>query len=166
MSKDSDAELVRQFTRESSDPLHLPNEPTLMTKDEIFFLFKMMLDEMMELGATVDEAHEIKYAMIKMIAESKDIPQITGVPVEVLIGEQADALVDCYYYSLNAAAKKGVNLSKVFNVVHAANMAKRDPTTGKFLKRQDGKIIKPEGWVAPNITAEIKKQIEERAFNN
>ena len=29
-----------------------------------------------------------------------------------------------YYYSLNAAAKKGVNMSSVFNMVHAANMAK------------------------------------------
>ena len=31
-------------------------------------------------------------------------------------------------------------------VVHAANMAKRDPATGEFKKRADGKIIKPEGW--------------------
>jgi len=27
-------------------------------------------------------------------------------------------------------------------------MAKRDPLTKKFLKREDGKIIKPKGWVA------------------
>ena len=59
---------------------------------------------------------------------------------------QADALVDVYYYSLNAAAKKGVNLSSIFSIVHAANMAKRDPATGQFLKREDGKIIKPKGW--------------------
>lgn len=59
---------------------------------------------------------------------------------------QADALVDVYYYSLNAAAKKGVNLSSIFSIVHSANMAKRDPKTGVFLKRADGKIIKPEGW--------------------
>ena len=31
-------------------------------------------------------------------------------------------------------------------MVHAANMAKRDANTGKFIKREsDGKIIKPEG---------------------
>jgi predicted HAD superfamily Cof-like phosphohydrolase len=59
---------------------------------------------------------------------------------------QADALVDVYYYSLNAAAKNGFNISAVFGIVHAANMAKRDPATGKFLKREDGKIIKPSGW--------------------
>lgn len=39
--------------------------------------------------------------------------------------------VDIYYYSLNCAAKKGVNLSSIFGIVHAANMAKRDPATGQ-----------------------------------
>lgn len=32
--------------------------------------------------------------------------------------DQADALVDIYYYSLNAACKKGVNLSSLFDIVH------------------------------------------------
>ena len=51
----------------------------------------------------------------------------------------ADALVDIWYYSLNAAAKKGV----MFDIVQAANMAMKDPVTDTFLKREDGKIIKP-----------------------
>ena len=51
-------------------------------------------------------------------------------------------------------------MSKIFDVVHAANMAKRDPTTGKFIRREDdGKIIKPAGWQPPDVTAEIKRQI-------
>ena len=71
----------------------------------------------------------------------------------------ADALVDIYYYSQNAACKKGMNLSSVFTMVHAANMAKRDANTGKFIKREsDGKIIKPEGWQPPNVEAEIARQ--------
>ena len=52
-------------------------------------------------------------------------------------------LVDSYYYSLKCCCKKGINLSNIFEVVHKANMDKRDPLTGKFLKREDGKIIKP-----------------------
>lgn len=32
--------------------------------------------------------------------------------------DQADALIDIYYYSLNAACKKGVNLSSLFDIVH------------------------------------------------
>jgi len=162
MSKSSDAELVRQFTKESGT--YVPNQPQVMSKDEVFFLIKMMLDEIMELGATVSEPHETKLNMIKMITDSKNISQITGVSKEELIGEQADALVDSYYYSLNAAAKKGVNLSKIFEIVHEANMAKRDPVTGKFIKREDGKIIKPVGWKEPDITKEITRQFNEGSF--
>ena len=76
-----------------------------------------------------------------------------------LISEQADAFVDVYYYMLNAAAKKGVNVSAMFDIVHGANMAKRDPSTGKFLKRDDGKIIKPAGWQPPDVKAEIVRQM-------
>lgn len=158
----SDAELVCQFTKESGS--NIPNEPQLMTSDEVFFLIKMMLDELCELGATVAEPHKVKMNMIKMIIDSKDIPQIKDVSTSELIGEQGDALVDCYYYSLNAAAKRGVNLSKIFEVVHKANMDKKDPVSGKFIKREDGKIIKPVGWKAPDITKEIERQITEGSF--
>lgn len=69
--------------------------------------------------------------------------------------------MDLWYYGLNAFAKKSVNLSAIFDTVHNANMAKRDPTTGKFIHREDGKIIKPEGWQPPDIVAEIKRQREQ-----
>jgi hypothetical protein len=72
--------------------------------------------------------------------------------------------VDVYYYSLNAACKKGVNISTVFDIVHGANMAKRDPATGQFIKREDGKIIKPEGWQGPDIKQEIARQMEHGSF--
>jgi predicted HAD superfamily Cof-like phosphohydrolase len=31
------------------------------------------------------------------------------------------------------------------------NFAKIDPVTGKVRKREDGKVLKPEGWKAPNL---------------
>jgi len=162
MTESSDAELVCQFTRESGT--FVPNKPQLMSSDEVFFLIKMMLDEIMELGATVAESHEVKFKMIKMIMDSKDIQQIKNVSTEELIAEQGDALVDSYYYSLNAAAKKGINLSKIFQLVHKANMDKKDPVTGKFIKREDGKIVKPLGWLPPNIISEISRQTTEGSF--
>merc|ERR1712008_342330 len=81
-----------------------------------------------------------------------------------VIGEQGDALVDIWYYSLNAMAKKGVNLSSIFDLVHSANMAKRDPATGRFEKRDDGKIVKPKGWRAPNVGQEIKRQQDQGSW--
>ena len=89
-----------------------------------------------------------------------------GAPREGLTNDDAvqDALTDAYYYMLNAACKKGVNVSSLFGIVHAANMAKRDPETGKFLKREDGKIVKPKGWQPPDVEAEIRRQLKEGAW--
>ena len=43
-------------------------------------------------------------------------------------------------------------------------MAKKCPVKGQFLRREDGKIIKPAGWQPPNIEAEIERQDREGAF--
>lgn len=152
----SDAELVKEFTEKTGNII--PKQPQLMSHKETFFLIKMMLDEIMELAATVEGPEISKRLMIDMINNSKNIPKEKGSEVE-LIAAQADAIVDCYYYSLNAAAKKGINISKVFELVHCANMDKQ--IDGKFLKREDGKIIKPEGWKAPDVVEEIKRQMSE-----
>ena len=58
-------------------------------------------------------------------------------------------------------ANNRLSVDEVFKEVHKANMAKRDPKTGVFKRREsDGKIIKPEGWVAPNIVRVVEKQLE------
>lgn len=154
----SDFERVREFTKETGNAV--PNTPVKMTEDEVYFLIKMLLDEILELAATVDESYSAKLKIVQMIVESKNLNKIVGTDTE-LIAEQGDALVDMYYYSLNAAAKKGINLSKIFDKVHDANMAKRDPVTNKFILRHDGKVMKPEGWKAPDIIEEIERQMKE-----
>ena len=40
--------------------------------------------------------------------------------------------------------------------VHASNRAKVDKETGKVIRREDGKILKPEGWVGPNLQAVLE----------
>merc|ERR1711879_548612 len=75
------------------------------------------------------------------------------------VAAQADALVDIEYYMLNCAAKHGFNMSSIFGVVHAANMAKRNPETGRFEKNKDGKVIKPPGWKPPNVEGELARQV-------
>ena len=47
----------------------------------------------------------------------------------------------------------------------AANMAKRNPATGKFEKRADGKIIKPPGWQAPDVEGEMGRQFREGSWS-
>ena len=155
MQQPSDYQLVKEFT-DLAGGFQPVLAPSPMTKPEVYFLVNMMLDEIMELFATVAGPAETKESMINMIRASKDLAQESGSPEEITAA-QADALVDCYIYSLNAAAKKNVDLSSVFKVVHAANMAKI--VDGKILRREDGKIMKPPGWTPPDITSEIRRQI-------
>jgi predicted HAD superfamily Cof-like phosphohydrolase len=155
----SDSQKVAEFT--SGSGTFVPKVPELMNEEETLFVIKMMLDEIMELGATVLGSANVKDKMIKMIVDSKDINlPISEMSTNELIGEQADAFIDIYYYMQNASCKKGINLSKVFELVHEANMNKRFPD-GTFHKREDGKVIKPPGWVSPDITGEIVRQCEE-----
>merc|ERR1719203_1869041 len=131
-----------------------------MNDSEVEFITKMIIDELLELLATKMDSNAAKELMISLVTKAKEVPQINTENEAELIGEQGDAFVDIWYYSLNAAAKKGVNLSKIFELVHDANMAKKDPITGKFKKRDDGKILKPNGWRAPNVGAEIRRQTD------
>lgn len=155
----SESSLVREFTLAADQ--EVPNVPMEMSKEEINFICKMIIDEMLELCSTVYESKESKEMLKKCIMEAKEIDLLENREDKmVLIAEQQDAFVDIIYYIHNAAVKKGVNLSDIFYVVHNANMAKRDKTTGKFIKREDGKIMKPEGWKAPDIKLEIMKQFK------
>ena len=159
---------VREFTLGAGQAC--PDRPEVMDAKEVNFISKMILDEVMELMATVYPPAQAKEALKQMIDDSKDISMIPYKDDEsgriAKIADQADALVDIEYYMLNCACKKGVNLSSLFGVVHAANMAKKDPSTGKFLKRDDGKIIKPAGWQPPNIEAEIERQVQMGAWKD
>jgi len=75
--------------------------------------------------------------------------------------DQADALVDALYFILGTAVEIGVDLEPVFNIVQEANMSKLW-CDGKPHFRADGKVIKPEGWQAPEpqIQAEIERQMK------
>ena len=157
----SNAAAVREFTGGAGQPT--PERPSAMTEDEVRFITKMILDETMELLATMYPPSVAKQTMKKFIDDSKDLPQESYKDTDSfqIIADQADALVDIYYYSLNAACKKGINLSAIFGIVHQANMNKRDPATGKFIKREsDGKIIKPAGWTPPDVEGEIQRQLK------
>jgi predicted HAD superfamily Cof-like phosphohydrolase len=45
----------------------------------------------------------------------------------------------------------GANGEGAWNEVMRTNFAKIDKETGKVRKREDGKVLKPEGWTPPNL---------------
>jgi predicted HAD superfamily Cof-like phosphohydrolase len=52
---------------------------------------------------------------------------------------------------------KGFDVDGAWKEVARSNLAKIDPTTGKVIKRADGKVLKPEGWTPPELEQFIKK---------
>ena len=80
--------------------------------------------------------------------------------------EQADALVDAIYYICDTAVKHGMNLDPLLEIVHSANMSK--VVNGRVLKRDDGKVVKPEGWRDPKpaLQSEIQRQADQGSFSS
>jgi len=73
--------------------------------------------------------------------------------------EVADALADIIYIACGTAVSYGIPLDDVFAEVHRSNMAKL--VDGKVIRREDGKIQKPEGWTAPDVAGVLKKSHDE-----
>ena len=65
--------------------------------------------------------------------------------------EQLDALVDILVVTMGAIRAAGWDGEGAWKEVMDTNFAKIDPDTGKVNKREDGKVLKPEGWKAPEL---------------
>ena len=78
------------------------------------------------------------------------------------ITEIADALADIIYIACGTAVSYGIPLDKVFAEVHRSNMAKL--VDGKPIYREDGKVMKPEGWTPPQLEQFTKFQFHKQIF--
>ena len=65
--------------------------------------------------------------------------------------EQLDALVDILVVTMGAIRAGGFDGEGAWEEVMRTNFAKIDPETGKVRKREDGKVLKPEGWQPPKL---------------
>jgi predicted HAD superfamily Cof-like phosphohydrolase len=65
--------------------------------------------------------------------------------------EQLDALIDILVVTMGAIRAAGWDGEAAWKEVMNTNFAKIDPDTGKVRKREDGKVLKPEGWKAPEL---------------
>lgn len=76
----------------------------------------------------------------------------SGVKFETVEDKQValcDAMNDTLYFAVGTCVEMGFRPQQTFDVVQKANMAKLWPD-GQPRYREDGKILKPEGWVAPD----------------
>lgn len=74
-------------------------------------------------------------------------------PVDMV--ETLDALLDIVVVTIGAMHSAGMNAEGGWKEVMMTNFAKVDKETGKVRKREDGKVLKPVGWTAPNLAPYI-----------
>ena len=80
-----------------------------------------------------EELDELHYAI-----DNKDMVEI------------ADALGDLLYVVYGAGHAFGIDLDECFKEIHASNMSKLGPD-GKPIKREDGKVLKPDTYFPPDL---------------
>jgi predicted HAD superfamily Cof-like phosphohydrolase len=69
--------------------------------------------------------------------------------------EIADACADLKWVIEGLEHTLQIPQQEVWNEVARSNLAKISET-GKVLKREDGKVLKPEGWTPPDIKSILK----------
>ena len=72
--------------------------------------------------------------------------------------EVVDALTDILVVTIGAAHSMGCDIEGAWKEVMKTNFAKIGED-GKVRKREDGKVLKPVGWVPPNLEPFVKKDV-------
>ena len=70
--------------------------------------------------------------------------------------EQLDALLDFIVVTIGAIHSAGFDGEGGWKEVIGTNLAKIDKETGKVRKREDGKVLKPQGWTPPDLKPYVK----------
>lgn len=71
--------------------------------------------------------------------------------------EQLDALLDFIVVTIGAIHSGGFDGEGGWKEVIGTNLAKIDKDTGKVRKREDGKVLKPIGWMPPELALFVSK---------
>jgi len=67
--------------------------------------------------------------------------------------EEFDAVLDTIVVLIGYGLSRGWPMNDGWAEVMRSNMAKIDPRTGAVRRREDGKILKPEGWTPPDLAS-------------
>lgn len=65
--------------------------------------------------------------------------------------EEFDAVLDLIVVLIGYGLSRGWPMDEGWAEVMRSNMAKIDPYSGSVRRREDGKILKPEGWTPPDL---------------
>ncbi len=70
--------------------------------------------------------------------------------------EEIDACFDMMWVIIGYMKSRGWDCENIWDEGAKSNLSKIDKATGKVIKREDGKILKPEGWKPPDFAKFVK----------
>jgi len=119
-----------------------------------------------------EEGKELNLAFIRWLQRAGECPPYEEAKLQA---EIADGAIDLIYVAANVLFALGVDVPRCWNEIQHSNLSKfpdcpdcdgfeycsRCNNTGKLppIKNADGKVMKPRGWVAPNLVSIIQEDL-------
>lgn len=149
----TDDELIREADGHSglikalSERLEMRQKPHMSAFEEQAFFMRAC-------GQTTHEANPAQSEMYReLIAE--EFGELCEAEVAKDTVEEFDAVLDMIVVLIGYGLSRGWPMNDGWAEVMRSNMAKIDPRTGAVRRREDGKILKPEGWTPPDLASLI-----------
>ena len=149
----SPMELVQEFHRTYSVPIHSFDDPTL-SYERLGLRVSLIAEEFAELMGAVYGKRA------RAIIEAATAEAVAADDGERDVIEAADALADLVYVIYGMAIESGMDLDSVLAEVQASNLSKLMPD-GSVKLREDGKVLKGPNFFAPNIARGLGLETEE-----
>lgn len=105
---------------------------------------------------TVDNLNENQFDLYTNLIEEEFSELKTAIAADDRV-EQLDALIDILVVTIGAIHSMGADGEGAWKEVMMTNFAKIDKETGKVRKREDGKVLKPLGWLPPELGQFVNK---------
>lgn len=140
---------VSDFHRATDTPVL--SSPTLPPEDRIELRVRLITEEVRDelLQHLIDlKIHRQEMDLGRKLCRSTNPKLIELIRKDMAL--MLDACADAIYVIVGTAVEFGLPLDAVWMIVQAANMSKVDSVTGKVIRREDGKVLKPEGWESPD----------------
>ena len=101
---------------------------------------------------SVGEFNEAQYQLYCNLI-SEEFNELVASTTKV---DDLDALIDILVVTIGAIHSLGADAEGAWKEVMRTNFAKIDKETGKVRKREDGKVLKPQGWTPPELEQFVK----------
>ena len=110
-------------------------------------------------GQTVGDINESQYKLYCDLIDEEYNDEFKAALAANDRVEQLDALIDILVVTIGAIHSGGFDAESAWKEVMNTNFAKIDKETGLVRKREDGKVLKPVGWKAPELEQFVKKNV-------